>query len=216
MPRRRSSVIAPLRLVCEFVRVLAEVNVMADAARPYSELDAHAAKTGDRPGLRLFLVILAEFRRAIAATQRYKELKCMGTSALACEGITRADIPRRIFEEFYSYESDCDPGSCTKRSRRMVCDAPTFSTNSGSVQGWNGFRLQSTSASPTTRSRAAASGGELRDKVNDVRLTRLDRLARSTRDLLNTLDAIGKAGDRRLSLPTSAGKPSSDQNTKSR
>jgi hypothetical protein len=47
--------------------------------------------------LKLLATILAEYRRAIAAARRYDELKLHRESA-----VRRHDIPRRIFEEFYS------------------------------------------------------------------------------------------------------------------
>jgi hypothetical protein len=45
-------------------------------------------------------MLLAELRRAVAAQQRYEELKRLGT--VAGDGGPRPDIARRIFEEFYS------------------------------------------------------------------------------------------------------------------
>ena len=59
-------------------------------------------QNGRRPGLELLLAILAEFRRARAAEQRYEKLRRAGAAALARDGIVRTDLPRRIFEEFYS------------------------------------------------------------------------------------------------------------------
>jgi hypothetical protein len=56
-------------------------------------------------------VVLAEFKRAVAAEQRYEDLKRTSAAALACDGIVRADIPRRIFEEFYSLTMDRAMGS---------------------------------------------------------------------------------------------------------
>jgi hypothetical protein len=45
-------------------------------------------------GRKSALVVLAEFKRAVAAAQRYDDLRCRH----ACR-----DIPRRIFEEFYAF-----------------------------------------------------------------------------------------------------------------
>jgi hypothetical protein len=60
-------------------------------------------------GLEYFRVVLAEFQRAMAAEQRYEYLRRAGTAALARDGIVRTDIPRRIFDEFYS--SSAEPRS---------------------------------------------------------------------------------------------------------
>lgn len=57
---------------------------------------------GQWSGRGLFLVVLAEFKRAVAAAQRYTELKRIDATTLTRDGITPADIPRRIFDEFYS------------------------------------------------------------------------------------------------------------------
>jgi SAM-dependent methyltransferase len=51
-------------------------------------------------------VILAEFRRAVAAEQCYEHLKRASAAALARDGMVRADLPRRIFEESYSFSMD--------------------------------------------------------------------------------------------------------------
>ncbi|MEH2626022.1 hypothetical protein V1292_004077 [Bradyrhizobium sp. AZCC 1719] len=51
------------------------------------------------------LTLLAEFRRALAAARRYENLRygCAYHDALA-----PAEIPRRIFEEFYASKLDSD------------------------------------------------------------------------------------------------------------
>jgi hypothetical protein len=46
--------------------------------------------------------IIREYRRAIAAEQYYVSLRHTSDTALAREAMTRRDIPRRVFEEFYS------------------------------------------------------------------------------------------------------------------
>jgi hypothetical protein len=54
---------------------------------------------GPLVGLGFLVVLLAEFKRASAAAQRYQDLRYRS----ACHGYARlADIPARIFEEFYS------------------------------------------------------------------------------------------------------------------
>jgi len=52
----------------------------------------------------LLVVLLAEFRRAIAAERRYQNLKLGGADALAREGIDQARIPNLVFQEFYALE----------------------------------------------------------------------------------------------------------------
>jgi hypothetical protein len=66
--------------------------------RRRSAVPAHAFAQG----LAFVLAVAAEFRRAAAAEQRYEDLKHNGAAAFAREGIVRADVPRRVFEEFYS------------------------------------------------------------------------------------------------------------------
>jgi hypothetical protein len=55
------------------------------------------------PRLERLSTVIAEYRRAVAAERRYDDLKRMGATALAREGIAPADISRRIFNEFYSF-----------------------------------------------------------------------------------------------------------------
>jgi hypothetical protein len=68
-------------------------------------LEIHRIQSGHWPGFGFVFIAFTEFRRAVAAEQRYEYLKGRSTAALAREGIARADVPRRIFEEFYSLES---------------------------------------------------------------------------------------------------------------
>ena len=51
---------------------------------------------------RFFSQFSPSFRRAGAAEQRYEQLTRASAAALARDGIVRTDLPRRIFEEFYS------------------------------------------------------------------------------------------------------------------
>ena len=64
-------------------------------------------------GVQLLLVVLAEFRRARAAEQRYEQLTRASAAALALDGIAPADIPQRIFHEFYALTTEprCGPGA---------------------------------------------------------------------------------------------------------
>lgn len=48
----------------------------------------------------VFEIILAEFGRALAAARRYESLKY---GRARHEDLATADIPRRIFEEFYAF-----------------------------------------------------------------------------------------------------------------
>jgi hypothetical protein len=68
-------------------------------------LEIHGIQSGHWPGFGFVFIAFTEFRRAVAAEQRYEDLKGRSTAALAREGIARADLPRRIFGEFYSLES---------------------------------------------------------------------------------------------------------------
>jgi hypothetical protein len=53
------------------------------------------------PSRNYLLGMLAEFTRAIAAAHRYEDLRYRGAGH---RRIAPDDIPRRIFEEFYSVE----------------------------------------------------------------------------------------------------------------
>jgi hypothetical protein len=72
---------------------------MGVVARASSASGIRETETRHRSALGILLVILAEFRRANAATRRYEDLR-YGSGRR--EGIAPADIPPRIFQEFYS------------------------------------------------------------------------------------------------------------------
>jgi len=57
--------------------------------------------------------MLAEFRRAAAAAQRYEDLRYRSAHA-------PADIPPRVFEEFYSVGEAVE----SRRPRRLQADSP--------------------------------------------------------------------------------------------
>jgi len=59
------------------------------------------AKTGYGQILGIFLAVVCEYRRAVAAEEYYRTLKEKSSSTLARQGICRNDIPRRVFERFY-------------------------------------------------------------------------------------------------------------------
>jgi hypothetical protein len=79
---------------------------MAVVARASSACGIHETETRQRSALGILLVILAEFRRAIAATRRYEDLRWGSGRG---QGIAPADIPPRIFEEFYALGTAVDP-----------------------------------------------------------------------------------------------------------
>ena len=64
----------------------------------------------------LFAVVLAELRRAVAAARRYEDLR-YGSGRR--EDRTAADIPRRVFEEFYS---SARPGESRRAERDLQVD----------------------------------------------------------------------------------------------
>ena len=75
---------------------------MARAAVASGASEIHRIRPGHWLGLGFVFIAFAEFRRAVAAEQRYEELKGKSTAALAHEGIAHPDVPRRVFEELYS------------------------------------------------------------------------------------------------------------------
>jgi hypothetical protein len=56
-------------------------------------------RSGHSLGRIIFAVVLAEFRRAVAAARRYEDLR-YGSGRHG--DMAPAEIPRRVFEEFYS------------------------------------------------------------------------------------------------------------------
>jgi hypothetical protein len=84
---------------------------MTNATRASSAHGIPRTGNGHRSGPGILVVVLAEFRRGVAAAQRY-ERYCS-----ACdEGVAPADIPRRIFEEFYASSG----GAVNQRPRAVV------------------------------------------------------------------------------------------------
>ena len=74
---------------------------MTGAARTSSVRGIPEIRNGHWLGRTVFAVVLAEFRLAVAAARRYEDLR-YGSGRH--EGMAPADIPRRVFEEFYAYE----------------------------------------------------------------------------------------------------------------
>jgi hypothetical protein len=73
---------------------------MTDIAR------THEPQAGYLPALKAIRTLIAEYRRAIAAEERYANLMRMSRTACAHEGIAHGGIPRRIFETFYSSRAE--------------------------------------------------------------------------------------------------------------
>ena len=96
-------------------------NEIGGAAWASSVRGIGEIQNGHRSGSGFFVLVLAEFKLAMAAEQRYEDLKRAGGTALARDAIVPADIPRRIFEEFYHSEGlwsrDAEPPA-----RLMACD----------------------------------------------------------------------------------------------
>jgi hypothetical protein len=86
---------------------------MGVVARASSASGIRETETRHRSALGILLVILAEFRRANAATRRYEDLR-YGSGRR--EGIAPADVPPRIFQEFYSSSG----GAVNQRPRAVV------------------------------------------------------------------------------------------------
>jgi hypothetical protein len=61
--------------------------------------------------------MLAEFRRATAAAQRYDDLRCRsaGTGRIA-----PVDLPRQVFEEFYAFERPAEVAPVQPASAHAV------------------------------------------------------------------------------------------------
>jgi hypothetical protein len=70
---------------------------------------------GCRAALGVLRAVLAEFQRAVAAAHRYERLKGAGAAALARNRIRPADIPRRIFDEFYASTLNTEKTQGSKR-----------------------------------------------------------------------------------------------------
>ena len=62
----------------------------------------HKIGDGRRSGRWLLALGFDEWKRALAAEQRYHDLKQTDVTALARDGASRGDIPRMVFNEFYS------------------------------------------------------------------------------------------------------------------
>jgi hypothetical protein len=76
--------------------------VVRSAQRAFGGRGILAIQDGCWSGIGFLRAVGAEFQRAAAAAHRYERLKRAGAGALARAGILPADIPRRVFEEFYA------------------------------------------------------------------------------------------------------------------
>jgi hypothetical protein len=73
--------------------------MMRAVARAFSVRGIREIRDNHSSARTIFAVIVAEFRRAVTAARRYEDLRYGGGRH---EGVSPADIPRRVFEEFYS------------------------------------------------------------------------------------------------------------------
>jgi hypothetical protein len=69
------------------------------------------------PSRNYLLEMFAEFSRAVAAAQRYEDLRYRGGGH---ERIALADIPRQIFEEFYAVDETVE----SRRPEPRQSDSP--------------------------------------------------------------------------------------------
>jgi hypothetical protein len=77
--------------------------MMKDAAPMSSVRCLPEIREGRWSGRGIFALVLAEFRRSIAAAQRYEALRYRS----ARDGrVAPPEISRRVFEEFYSVDSE--------------------------------------------------------------------------------------------------------------
>ena len=85
---------------------------MGDAGRAFGGRGIRAIENRRWSALWFLGVVLAEYRRAVAAAKRYEDWQRAGAPALARHGILPTDIPRRIFDEFYASTTEprCGPG----------------------------------------------------------------------------------------------------------
>jgi hypothetical protein len=74
-------------------------DMMRAAVRTSSVRGIRENRTGHWLGRAIFAVVLAEFRRAVAAARRYENLR-YGSGRQ--ERMAPGEISRRVFEEFYS------------------------------------------------------------------------------------------------------------------
>ena len=88
---------------------------LSASRRPHMSLDtwrrlqlAHS-RTRLRSAADVVAILLCELRRAVAAEQRYEDLKRTSPWVLARSGIIAADVPQCIFEEFYAFRVGAQP-----------------------------------------------------------------------------------------------------------
>ena len=80
------------------------------------------------PGLEVFLAIVAELSRALAAARRHDSLR-YGRGRQG--GIAPADISRQIFEEFYAIQRDFEDAAIAPRQRPLSPSRPRRAEASG-------------------------------------------------------------------------------------
>lgn len=65
-----------------------------------------ATRSGFAPAANLVAVLLCEYRRAVAASHRYQELRRKDRVALVRIGIASTDIAPHVLREFYPGKGD--------------------------------------------------------------------------------------------------------------
>ena len=98
------------------------LHALADSLGTIVRFGSRAPLAGRWPRFGFLVTIFSEFRRAVAAEERYDELKRREAAALALEGIARTEIPRCIFDSLTPtkrHESALEPSDqsrlCTWR-----------------------------------------------------------------------------------------------------
>ena len=84
------------------------------------------ARTRLRQIAGLFHLLLTEYRRAIAAAALHEDLRRMNAVARTREGMAWSEIPRRVFDEFYSSGGPVPKAAAPRGTRH----AKRFKTNS--------------------------------------------------------------------------------------
>jgi hypothetical protein len=103
---------------------------MRGAARASSVRRIGEARSGRWSRFGILVIVLSDFRRAVAAAQRYEDMRYRS----ACPGrAAPTDIPRQVFEEFYSHGRPVAwritpplprPGQSAAQPPSAVCSIP--------------------------------------------------------------------------------------------
>jgi hypothetical protein len=108
-----------------------------NAHRAFTAPSMRGAREGRRLAAGWFASLVVEYKRAIAAEQRYHALKRGRPPTVASSGVA---IPRRIFEELYDSAAGGSAGSKppAARSERQQQRGPRQSATPGSASGNGG------------------------------------------------------------------------------